>query len=40
MPSIIKNIPSQILKNKLKTGLFFGLVAYWGVLIIGTFITF
>jgi len=40
MPNLIKNIPNQILKNKLKTGIFFGLTAYWGILIVGTFITF
>jgi|TARA_B100000780_G_scaffold199829_1_gene141445 hypothetical protein len=40
MSNLIKNIPNQILKNKLKTGIFIGLSAYWGVLIVGTFITF
>ena len=40
MPSLIKNIPNQILRNKLKTSIFFGLTAYWGILIVGTFITF
>jgi len=40
MPSLIKNIPNQILRNKLKTGIFIGLTAYWGILIVGTFITF
>jgi len=40
MPSLIKNIPNQILKNKLKLGIFLGLTAYWGILIVGTFITF
>ena len=40
MPNIIKNIPNQILKNKLKTGVFFGLSAYWGIILVGTFITF
>ena len=40
MPSLIKNIPNQILRNKLKTGIFFGLSAYWGLILIGTLITF
>ena len=31
---------THYLKNKLKTGIFFGLTAYWGILIVGTFITF
>ena len=36
MPDLIKNIPTQILKNKLKTGIFFGLSAYWGIILLGT----
>jgi len=40
MSNLIKNIPNQILKNKLKTGIFFGLFAYWGVLLLGTLISF
>jgi len=40
MPSLIKNIPNQILKNKLKTGIFVGLSAYWGVILVGTLIQF
>jgi|TARA_B110000438_G_C15541772_1_gene533068 hypothetical protein len=40
MPNVIKNIPNKILKNKLKTGVIFGLSAYWGVILIGTFISF
>jgi hypothetical protein len=39
MPSLIRNIPNQILNNKLKTGIIFGLTAYWSILIVGTFIT-
>jgi hypothetical protein len=39
MTNLLKNIPSQIKKNKLKTGVFFGLSAYWGIIIIGTFIS-
>ena len=40
MPDILKNLPSEIKKNKLKTGLFIGLSAYWGVILVGTFVTF
>ena len=40
MPDIIKNLPSEIKKNKLKTSIFVGLSAYWGIILIGTLITF
>tara|TARA_B100001540_G_scaffold268303_1_gene250338 strand:- start:387 stop:512 length:126 start_codon:yes stop_codon:yes gene_type:complete len=40
MSEIIKKIPSQIKKNKLKAGIFFGLSAYWGLIIAGTLINF
>ena len=40
MSNLIKNIPNQIKKNKLKTGIFFGLSAYWGIIIVGTFTSF
>mgnify|MGYP006136333285 CR=1 FL=1 len=40
MSNLIKNIPNQILKNKLKAGIFFGLSAYWGILLVGTLISF
>jgi hypothetical protein len=40
MPEIFKKLPSKIKKNKLKTGVFFGLSAYWGLIIVGTLITF
>jgi hypothetical protein len=40
MAKLLKNIPNQILKNKLKSGIFFGLSAYWGILIVGTLISF
>jgi hypothetical protein len=39
MPKLLKNIPHEIKKNKLKSGIFFGLLAYWGVILAGT-ITF
>ena len=40
MPEIIKNLPNEIKKNKLKTGIFIGLSAYWGLILIGTFLSF
>ena len=40
MPDILKNLPSEIKKNKLKTSLFVGLSAYWGLILIGTLIQF
>jgi hypothetical protein len=40
MPDLIKNLPSEIKKNKLKTGVFLGLSAYWGIILLGTLITF
>ena len=40
MPELLKKLPSEIKKNKLKTGVFFGLSAYWGVILIGTLIQF
>jgi len=40
MPDILKNLPSEIKKNKLKTGIFIGLSAYWGIILVGTFISF
>ena len=40
MPILLKKLPSEIKKNKLKTGIFLGLSAYWGLIIVGTLITF
>ena len=40
MPDIFKNLPTEIKKNKLKTGIFLGLSAYWGLILIGTLVTF
>tara|TARA_A100001015_G_C14880487_1_gene668219 strand:- start:414 stop:539 length:126 start_codon:yes stop_codon:yes gene_type:complete len=34
--NLIKNIPSKIKKNKVKTGIFLGLSAYWGLILVGT----
>jgi hypothetical protein len=40
MPDLFKNLPSEIKKNKLKTSLFVGLSAYWGIILIGTLVQF
>ena len=40
MPDLIKKIPSEIKKNKIKATIFLGLLAYWGVIITGTFVQF
>ncbi|MDC0031320.1 hypothetical protein OAI92_01980 [Candidatus Pelagibacter sp.] len=40
MPDLLKNLPSEIKKNKLKTSVFFGLSAYWGIILVGTFVSF
>ena len=40
MPDIIRNLPLEIKKNKVKTGIFLGLSAYWGLILVGTLITF
>jgi len=40
MPDILKNLPSEIKNNKLKTGIFIGLSAYWGIILVGTFVSF
>ena len=39
MPDLIKNLPSEIKKNKLKTGVIVGLSAYWGVILVGTILS-
>ena len=40
MPDILKNLSTEIKKNKVKTGVFLGLSAYWGIILIGTLVTF
>jgi hypothetical protein len=40
MPDLIKKLPSEIKKNKLKTGVFLGLSAYWGIILISTLVQF
>ena len=40
MSNLLKNLPSEIKKNKLKTGVIFGLSAYWGIILVGTFVSF
>ena len=38
MPDILKKLPNTIKQNKLKTGIFLGLSAYWGIILAGTFL--
>jgi hypothetical protein len=40
MPNLIKKLPSEIKKNKLKASVFLGLSAYWGIILVGTLIQF
>ena len=40
MSDILKNLPTEIKKNKLKTGIFLALSAYWGMILVGTLVTF
>ena len=40
MPDIIKKLPSKIKNNKIKTGIFLALSAYWGMILVGTLVTF
>jgi hypothetical protein len=40
MPDLLRNLPSEIKKNKIKTGIFLGLSAYWVIIIAGTLIQF
>jgi hypothetical protein len=40
MTNLIKKLPSEIKKNKLKTGIFLGLSAYWGLILVGTLVQF
>ena len=40
MTDIFKNLPTEIKKNKIKTAIFIGLSAYWGIILIGTLATF
>ena len=35
MPDLLKKLPSEIKKNKLKTGIFLGLSAYWVIILAG-----
>ena len=38
MPNLLKKLPSEIRNNKLKTGIFLGLSAYWILILVGTFL--
>jgi hypothetical protein len=40
MSDLLKKLPSEIKKNKLKTGIFLGLSAYWGIILVSTLVQF
>ena len=40
MPYLIKKLPLEIKKNKLKTSILLGLFAYWGIIFLGTLVRF
>ena len=40
MFKLFKKLPSDFKKNKLKTGAILGLSAYWGMIIVGTLVSF
>ena len=40
MHHLIKKLPFEIKKNKLKTVILLGLSAYWGIVLIGTLVQF
>ncbi len=40
MPELFKKLPKEIKNNKMKSGVILGLSAYWGIIIIGTLVTF
>jgi hypothetical protein len=40
MSSLLKNLPTEIKKNKFKISIFLGLSAYWGIILIGTLVKF
>ena len=40
MSELFKKLPTEIKKNKIKTSIYLGLSAYWGVILASTFINF
>jgi hypothetical protein len=40
MPELLRKLPSEIKKNKLKSSIFLGLSAYWSIILIGTLVKF
>ena len=38
MPELLRKLPTNIKKNKLKSGIIVGLSAYWGLIIVGTIV--
>ena len=39
MPELLRKLPINIKKNKLKSGIIVGLSAYWGLIIVGTLVS-
>ena len=39
MPELLRKLPTNIKKNKLKSGVIVGLSAYWGLIIVGTVVS-
>lgn len=39
MPELLRKLPTNIKKNKLKSGIIVGLSAYWGLIIVGTVVS-
>jgi len=40
MPNLFKKLPSELNRNKLKTITILVLLAYWGMILMGTLIKF
>jgi hypothetical protein len=40
MSDLLKKLPSEIKKNKIKTSIYLGLSAYWGIILAGTLVNF
>tara|TARA_B100000282_G_C31378704_1_gene330227 strand:+ start:315 stop:446 length:132 start_codon:yes stop_codon:yes gene_type:complete len=39
MPELLRKLPTNIKKNKLRSGIIVGLSAYWGLIIVGTVVS-
>lgn len=40
MPDLLKNLPNEIKKNKLKATVLAVLSVYWGIILVGTLVQF